>query len=95
MIRWKESKLYIVSRNLFAHGALRFSEPDGYSIIKSQDIKIIHIASRITLITIQYLLSVEDITNTFKISRNGYSLGDSDLRSEKFILKLHLKNYHS
>ena len=82
-------------RNLFAHGALRFSEPDGYSGIKSQDIKIIHIASRITLMTIQYLLSVEDITNTFKISRNGYSLGDSDLRSEKFILKLHLKNYDS
>jgi hypothetical protein len=43
-------------RNLFAHGAFKFSEPQEWNIVKPFDIQIISVSSRIVLLTIQLLI---------------------------------------
>lgn len=79
-------------RNLFAHGALKFSEPDEWSDVKPLDINIINTSSRILLLTMQMLLISRANNLKYKVSQ----LHESDeygVSADKYLLKLHLKSF--
>jgi hypothetical protein len=79
-------------RNSFAHGALKFSEPDGWSNIKPFDIVIINTSSRVLLMTMQMLLLSRANNLKFKVSQ----LHESDefgVSAEKYLTKMHLKSF--
>lgn len=79
-------------RNSFAHGALKFSEPDGYSDVKPYDIGIINTSSRILLMTIQMLL----LSRTDKLKIKVPQLHESEefgISAAKYLPKLHLKSF--
>ena len=79
-------------RNSFAHGALKISEPDGWSDVKPFDIGIINTSSRILLMTMQMLLFSRVNNLKFKVSQ----LHESDefgVSADKYLQKLHLKSF--
>jgi hypothetical protein len=79
-------------RNSFAHGALKFSEPDGWGDVKPYDIGIINTSSKVLLMTLQMLLLSRTTNLKLKVSQ----LNESDefgVSAEKYLPKLHLKSF--
>jgi hypothetical protein len=79
-------------RNMFAHGAFEFSEPDGWNDIKPYDVEIITGSSRIVLFTMQILLMSNTKSLNFKVPQFHEDEEFGEL-ADKFIINLHLKNY--
>jgi len=82
-------------RNLFAHGAFHFSEPEDWNMVKPLDVPIVATSSRIVLMTMQMLLlSYYDVLS-FPIIQYGNSLDcEKEIQAEDFLLKMHLKSFY-
>lgn len=84
-------KIVYKIRNLFAHGAFTFSEPEGWHHTKPLDYEIICASSRIVLLTIQMLLLSNSNTN-FKVPQL-HETDDHGINAGKFAMKMHLKSF--
>ncbi|MHA7099513.1 hypothetical protein [Roseivirga pacifica] len=82
-------------RNLFAHGAFKFSEPSEWNSITPHDISIIAASSRITLLTIQMLLRIIGYDLNFPIAQLG-EVPEGERNSTNagnFLEYMHLKDF--
>jgi hypothetical protein len=79
-------------RNLFAHGAFRFSEPEGWHYETPYDIGIINTSSRILLMTMQMIILSAVKELKFKIPQLHKS-EDEGVKAGIFLTKLHLKSF--
>jgi hypothetical protein len=79
-------------RNLLAHGAFEFSEPDGWHHTKPLDIAIVQASSRIILFSIQMLILLTSETLKFNIAQLHES-EEEGVIATKFIPHMHLKAF--
>jgi hypothetical protein len=79
-------------RNLFAHGAFRFSEPRGWFYETPYDIGIINTNSRLLLMTMQIIILTAVKELKFKIPRLHKS-EDKGVKAGIFLTKLHLNSF--
>lgn len=78
-------------RNSFAHGSLRFSEPEEWNIFKPIDDEIVNLATRIVLLSIQMiLLTYFDDENIEITSWNFWEIKKETYLCD-FLRILHLK----
>jgi len=80
-------------RNLLAHGAFSFSEPDDYNSVKPHDVSIIALCSRIILISLQMLIIVREQDLNFYVDRLGRHPDEDSPHVREYLEKLHLKSY--
>ncbi|SFU75506.1 hypothetical protein SAMN05216480_12018 [Pustulibacterium marinum] len=86
-------KIVYKIRNLFAHGSLKFSEPDGWHHTTPYDNEIIITSTRLVLFTLQMLfISVYDDLN-FKIPKRLHDRIEKGAKASDFLFSMHLKSY--
>jgi hypothetical protein len=79
-------------RNSFAHGAFRFSEPEGWHYETPYDIGIINTSSRILLMTMQMIIL--SVVKELKLKVPQIHKSEDDgVRAGTFLTKLHLKSF--
>lgn len=86
-------------RNLFAHGALKFNEPEEYhysekhGLARPLDIDIVQTSSRIVLLTLQMLLTLLPDHLNFIVTKQHEYLSDNGVNAYQFLQNMHLKNF--
>ncbi|WP_293952393.1 MULTISPECIES: hypothetical protein [unclassified Sphingobacterium] len=86
-------------RNLFAHGSLKFSEPEEYNyskehgLVRPLDIDIIQTSSRIVLLTLQMLLTSVSNHLNFIVTKQHEYLDDKGVDAYLFLQNMHLKTF--
>lgn len=86
-------------RNLFAHGALKFNEPEEYhysekhGLVRPLDIDIIQTSSRIVLLTLQMLLTLLPDHLNFIVTKQHEYLSGNGVAAYQFLQNMHLKKF--
>lgn len=86
-------------RNLFAHGSLKFNEPEEYhysekyGLVRPLDIDIILTSSRIVLLTLQMLLTLVPDHLNFTVTKQHEYLSEKGVNAHLFLQNMHLKEF--
>ena len=86
-------------RNLFAHGSLKFNEPEEYhyskknGLVRPLDIDIIQTSSRIVLLTLQMLLTLLPTNLNFIVTKQHEYLSGRGINALLFLQNMHLKDF--
>lgn len=80
-------------RNSFAHGSIKFSEPEDWSVSKPYDLQIILASSRLLLLTMQMLLLANASANDLEAEIPKFNEIEFGPKAFDFLSQMHLLSY--